>query len=104
MENEGALATVVLLLVLSAVGLAAAPRRGRLGDAGSLVTEWFVLTVVTLWCGLLVAFVVDNLLLFMLGTGAATIGVIGSAIFLVATPVVWAVVIRRRARRPSSDT
>ena len=45
-----------------------------------------------------VFFVVCHVLLFTLGTGAATVGVVAAVVALEATPITWALVLRRRGR------
>lgn len=80
-----------------------APRGGgilreRLVAAAGLVGAWLALTALTLWCVFLVAFVVLHALLFTLGTTAASIGLVASAVLLQATPLAWGIVIARRAR------
>lgn len=63
------------------------------------VGAWFVLTVLTVWCGALLAFLVLHLILFTLGQAAASVGLFVSAVLLEVTPFAWAMVMLRRARR-----
>jgi hypothetical protein len=66
------------------------------------VGAWFVLTVLTIWCGALVAFLVLHLLLFTLGQAVASVGLFVTVILLEVTPFAWAMVMLRRARRQAA--
>ncbi len=83
-------------------GLFGAPgeerHHGRVTTVLGLVGTWLVLTALTLWCEFLVLFVALHALLFGLGNGAASIGLIVGALILEATPIAWAIVILRRTR------
>jgi hypothetical protein len=72
--------------------------RERLAAAAGLIGAWFALTALTLWCLFVVAFVLLHALLFTLGTTAASIGLVASAVLLQVTPLAWGIVIARRAR------
>jgi hypothetical protein len=75
------------------VGIAATHQMGT----GTLVASWVALSALTMWCEYIVAFAGVHILLFTVGRWAAAVGfVIGTAI-LVATPIAWAVYLRRRA-------
>jgi hypothetical protein len=67
-----------------------------------VVATWFVLSTLTMWCGFVVAFVAVHALLFTLGTEAAWIGVLGGLAFMLATPIAWAMVIRRQSHHPAA--
>jgi len=62
-----------------------------------------VVTVFSMGVVFIVAFVASYALLFAFGTGAAWVGVIVSGLVMAATPVAWALVLRRRARRGSPN-
>ena len=59
------------------------------------------LTILSMGCVCIVAFVASYGLLFAFGVGAAWVGVIAPGVAIAATPVVWALILRRRARRSS---
>jgi hypothetical protein len=78
------------------------PKRGlrrRVADVVGLVGSWFVLTVLTIWCGAIVAFLVLHGLLFTFGQGAASVGLFVTVLLLELAPFGWALVMLRRARR-----
>lgn len=56
---------------------------------GAQIATWFVLTVLSIAYGSVLLFVVTHLLLFTLGTGAAAIGLVGSLLLMIGTPVAW---------------
>ena len=58
------------------------------GRAAQLAT-WALLTVLTLAYGSVLLFVITNVLLFTLGTGAAAIGLLASLFLVVGTPIAW---------------
>lgn len=66
------------------------------------VGAWFVLTVLTIWCGALIAFLVLHLLLFTLGQAVATVGLFVTVLLLEVTPFAWAMVMLRRARKQTA--
>lgn len=72
---------------------------GRLLGRLEWVGAWFVLTVLTVWCGALLAFLVLHLLLFTLGQAAASVGLFVTVVLLEITPFAWAMLMLRRARR-----
>ena len=67
----------------------------------ALLGTWLVLTILSMGCVCIVAFVASYGLLFAFGVGAAWVGVIAWGVAIAATPVVWALILRRRARRSS---
>lgn len=73
--------------------------RDRLGARAGLLGSWLALTLLTIWCGAMVAFVVLHALLFTIGQAAASVGLFVTVVLLEATPFIWAIVILRRARR-----
>jgi hypothetical protein len=72
------------------------------GGIRSLIAPWLALTVLTMAVEFMVLFIFTYGLLFFVSKEAATVGVIVSAVVLAATPVVWAVVLRRRAHKSAA--
>jgi hypothetical protein len=89
---EVLLAILIWLLVL---GFALMRTPG--GSVRSLILPWLVLSILTMAVEFIVLFIFSYGLLFFVSEQAAAIGVIVSAIILGATPVVWALILRRRA-------
>lgn len=79
------------------------PASGGTGSEGKvtgeiwLVTVWAVSTGLAMGMGFVATFAAVHVLLFTVGTEAAMVGLVVSAIFLGAIPVVVAVVVHRRA-------
>jgi hypothetical protein len=71
---------------------------GKVASEVWLVTVWAVSTGLAMAMAFVATFVAVHVLLFTLGTQAAMVGLIGSAIFLGAIPVVVAILVHRRAR------
>jgi hypothetical protein len=94
-DSLAVLAVILAWLLILAVALLRVPGVGL----GAQVGTWLVLTVLSIGCVFIVAFVVSYGLLFAFGIGAAWVGVIASGVVIAATPVVWALILRRRARR-----
>ncbi len=92
--DAGFLIAIVLALLL--LGVIWSTRRSGAAGTGALVGRWLALTLLVLWVGLMFAFVGVHALLFALGTGAAAVGFGLTALFIVATPVVCAALVRRR--------
>ena len=63
-----------------------------------LVTVWAVSTGLAMAMAFVATFVAVHVLLFTLGTQAAMVGLVISAVFLGAIPIVVAFVVHRRAR------
>ena len=63
-----------------------------------LVTVWAVSTGLAMGMGFVATFVAVHVLLFTLGTEAAMVGLVVSAIFLGAIPVAVAFLVHRRSR------
>jgi hypothetical protein len=70
---------------------------GKVASEVWLVTVWAVSTGLAMGMGFVATFVAVHVLLFTLGTQAAMVGLVISAIFLGAIPIVVALVIHRRA-------
>jgi membrane protein implicated in regulation of membrane protease activity len=91
------LAILVWLLVVGAALL-------RVPGAGvrSLIAPWLALTALTM----VIEFIVLNLawfgLLFFVSTEATAVGMAVSLVIFAATPVVWALVLRRRAHNAAA--
>lgn len=73
--------------------------RGRVAVIVGLVGSWFVLTILTIWCGAILAFLLLHGLLFTFGQGAASVGLFVTVVVLEVVPFAWALVMLRRARR-----
>jgi hypothetical protein len=78
------------------------PERAAHEDKGAsevwLVTVWAVSTGLAMGMAFVATFVAVHVLLFTLGTQAAMVGLIASAIFLGAIPIAVAFVVHRRAK------
>jgi hypothetical protein len=86
---------------LASPGRGAAPD-GRVAPDGKvsevwLVTVWAVSTGLAMAMGFVATFVAVHVLLFTLGTEAAMVGLVVSAVFLGAIPVAVAFVVHRRS-------
>lgn len=104
---------IVLLALLWRTGGGRLPRLGSPQEGGTteraaheskvagevwLVTVWAVSTGLAMGMGFVATFVAVHVLLFTLGTQAAMVGLIVSAIFLGAIPVVVAFLVHRRSQ------
>ena len=98
MDSLGVLVAILAWLLILGVALLRVPGVGVRAQAGT----WIVLTVVSMGCVCIVFFVIAYGLLFAFGREAAAAGVAAWAIVLGATPIFWALVLRRRARRTSA--
>ena len=91
------LAILVWLLIVGAALL-----RVPGGGVRSLIAPWLALTALTM----VIEFIVLNLawfgLLFFVGTEATAVGMVVSLAIFAVTPVVWAVVLRRRAQNAAA--
>lgn len=76
----------------------AAARHARLAGV-AVAASWLAVTVMTLWCECIVAFVALHLVLFAFGSAVALAALIATGGLLVATPIAWARVIRHHVRR-----
>ena len=103
MDSIGVQVGVLLVVLLLLERLASARGWVSLSAAGVPVLTWFVLTAMVLWCEGVLAFVLVHASLFTLGTEAAGIGLVLTAVILVATPIVTALVVRRATRRGSAQ-
>lgn len=102
MNQEGLFGVVVaagLGFLFLAAWLVYELRRGNVEGLAALLGTWLALSAVTVGVELLAAFILDHTLLFMFGTTAAGIGLVVTGLVVIATPIVWALVIRHRARR-----
>jgi hypothetical protein len=93
MDGFGILAAILVWLLVVGAALMRVPG----GGMRSLVAPWLALTLLTMACEFLALFIITYGLLFTLGPGAAVVGVVISVVILGATPVAWALVLRRRA-------
>jgi hypothetical protein len=91
------LAILVWLLVVGAALL-----RVPGGGVRSLIAPWLALTALTMT----IEFIVLNLawfgLLFFVGREATAVGMAVSFVIFAATPVVWALILRRRAHNAAA--
>jgi hypothetical protein len=91
---------LAILVWLFVVGAALSRVPG--GSVRSLIVPWLALTALTM----VVEFIVLNLvwfgLLFFVGTEATAVGMAVSFVIFAATPVVWALVLRRRAHHAAA--
>ncbi len=71
---------------------------GRAGVGGASVGYWLLASTLTAIVGWLASFIVIHQLLFSFGTTAAWFGLVGSIVLMALVPIVWAVIIDRRAR------
>jgi hypothetical protein len=99
MDSVEVLAAILIWLLVVGAALTRVPG----GGMRSLIAPWLALTLLTMAVEFLALFIITYGLLFTLGTGAATIGVVVSVIVLGATPVVWALVLRRRAHSTAAQ-
>lgn len=98
MDSLGVLVAVLVWLLVVGAAMMRVPGSG----VRSLIVPWLALTLLTMAVEFVVLFIATYGLLFTLGPGAATVGVVVSAIILAATPVMWAFALRKRAHSPSS--
>ncbi len=95
MDSLGVLLAVLVWLLIVGAALVRAP-----GTSGrSLVGAWLALTTFTMFCEFVVFFVILHGLLFLVGEGASAVGLVIAFVVLQATPVAWALILRRRAHR-----
>ena len=95
MDSLGILGAILVWLLIVGAALVRAP-----GASGrSLVGAWLALTAVTMFAEFVFAFVVLHVLLFGLGEGASAVGLVIAFVVLQATPVAWALILRRRSHR-----
>ncbi len=71
---------------------------GRAGVGGASVGYWILASTATAIVGWMASFIVVHELLFQFGTTAAWFGLGGSILLMGIVPIVWAIVIDRRAR------
>lgn len=101
--NQEALFGLVVAAAIGFIGLVAwlvyELRQGNVESPLALIVTWISLSGVTIGFILVGAFIVDHVLLFVLGTTAAGIGLVVTIAAVFLTPIAWALVIRRRAHR-----
>lgn len=90
-----------ILVWLAILGLALFLMPG--GGGRAQVGAWFVLTTLTIAVEFIVLFLFSYGLLFFVGKEAAGIGVILSLGAIALTPLVWALILRRRAGQKSAQ-
>jgi hypothetical protein len=100
MNSVEVLAAILIWLLVVGAALTRVPG----GGMRSLVAPWLALTVLTMAVEFIVLVTIGSfLVLFFLGEGAALVGVVVSVVILAATPVAWALVLRRRAHRAAAS-
>ena len=85
-----------ILVWLAVIGIALFLVPG--GGGRAQIGTWLILTTLTIGVEFIVLFLVSYGLLFAFGKEAAGVGVLFSFLLITATPVIWAVILRRRAR------
>lgn len=95
MDSLGVLVAVLIWLVIVGAALMRAPGTGGRSQVGA----WLALTTVTMFCEFVVFFVLLHGLLFTLGEWASAVGLVVAFVVLQATPVAWALVLRRRSHQ-----
>ncbi len=106
MRDEMVLAVLAAALVgfiVMVVWLVYELRKGNVEGAPALFGTWIVLSALSVGFVLVAAFVIDNALFFFFGNVAAGIGLILTVVAVFLTPIVWAFVIRHRARRKGAE-
>jgi len=93
-----ALILPMLILVEGLIGLVAWFAFGSKGGRGARIAVWLGLVTLTFWCGSAAAFVLLNVLLFTLGSGAAIVGAVVVTAFMLTMPFAWAIVVRHHDR------
>jgi hypothetical protein len=99
MDSLAVLAAILAWLLILGVALLRVPGVGLRALAG----PWLVLSVVSMGCVFMVFFIVSYGLLFAFGRAAAAAGVVMAIVAMGATPVAWAFILRRRARRTAAN-
>ena len=97
-DSLGVLVAILAWLLILGVALLRVPGVGLRALAGT----WLVLTAVSIGCVFIVFFVVSYGLLFAFGREAAAAGVVLAVVVMGATPVFWALILRRRAHRTTA--
>ena len=93
MDKIEVLAAILVWLLVIGAALMRVPG----GSMRSLIAPWLALTAVTVAVELIVLNLVLFLLYFAGGSTATWVGIVLSVVIVAATPVAWAVVLRRRA-------
>lgn len=77
-------------------------RKGNVEGAAALFGTWIALSIGTIVFILVAAFIVSFTMLFVFGEVGGAVGLIGTIIAVFLTPIVWAVVIHRRAHKKAA--
>jgi hypothetical protein len=93
MDSVEVLAAILIWLLVIGAALMRVPG----GGIRSMIAPWLALTLLTMAVEFIFLFILTYGLLFALGPGAAWVGVVVSLVVLGATPVVWALILRKRA-------
>ncbi len=98
MDDTQIILGILVWLAILGVALFLMPGGGGRAQIGA----WLVLTMLTAAVLFIVAFLVSYGLLFFVGREAAAVGVILGVVAIGATPIAWALVLRRRAGRKAA--
>jgi hypothetical protein len=93
-----AMVVPMFLMVASIVALVAWFALGAKGGRGARIAAWLGLTVLSLWCGLLVGLAALTGIYFVFGSTATIIGAVIVGVLLIAMPFFWWYVVRNRNR------
>lgn len=91
-----AMVVPMFMMVASVVALVMWFALGAKGGRGARIAAWLGLTVLSLWCGILVGLALLTLVYFVLGATATIVGAVVVAVVLVAMPFFWWYVVRNR--------
>lgn len=97
MESIGVQVGVALAVLLLLERLATVAGWRGIHLAGLPIVSWLAMTAMALWLEAVAAFVIVHGLLFAFGTGVAGAGLVLIGVVLIATPLVTAALLRRRA-------
>jgi hypothetical protein len=98
MDSIEVLAAILIWLLVVGAALTRVPG----GGVRSLIAPWLALTLLTMAVEFIVLFIATYGLLFFVSKEAAMVGVVISVIILAATPVAWALVLRKRAHEAAA--
>lgn len=91
---------VAILIWLLVVG--AALSRVPSGGGRSLLGPWLALTLLTMAVEFIILFIAVYGLLFFVSKEVSAVGFAISVVILAATPLVWGLILRRRAHRAAA--
>jgi hypothetical protein len=91
-----AMVVPMFLMVASIVALVVWFALGAKGGRGARIAAWLGLTVLTLWCGLLIGLAALTVVYFLFGSAATIVGAVIVGLVLIVTPFFWWFVVRNR--------